>query len=232
MDDSDFDTFIVALKSQNAGDRRVAAARLGAMGDAQAVEPLIAALKDNDSAVRVFAARGLGKLNDPRAVNALIAVLKDNEKRVRIAAKEALESIGGPEAEQVLRTPRPQKVTRYYSSFVKTTGLIGAIVCGLVGVGILLLGFAALNRESFFRSGSWQGWVAIGWLILVSGLTRPVITRMIANRPIVGWIILFAFTAASITAFILIWLYLGASSAVGFVMTLAVLLYLAFYFAK
>ncbi|GGM45788.1 hypothetical protein GCM10012275_16010 [Longimycelium tulufanense] len=55
--------------------RQLAAAALGTIGDARAVEPLIAALEDSSLDVRVAAAASLRRLADPRAVPALSTLL-------------------------------------------------------------------------------------------------------------------------------------------------------------
>jgi HEAT repeat protein len=74
--------------------QRNAAAALGQIGDARAVEPLSAALKDSNWIVRQNAAEALGKIGDARAVEPLIAVLKDRVKDVWQSAAAALEKIG------------------------------------------------------------------------------------------------------------------------------------------
>ena len=78
---------------KDASVRRVAAAALGKIGDARAVDPLSAALKDNYSNVRHAAADALGRIGDARAVEPLIAALQDSFG-VRGAAADALDKIG------------------------------------------------------------------------------------------------------------------------------------------
>jgi len=99
--------------------RLAAAAALGKLGDARAVEPLVAALNDANDEMKRAAARALGKLGavEPLleairdkychvtetavealvgvgAVEPLLAALTDSNKRVRGAAAEALLALG------------------------------------------------------------------------------------------------------------------------------------------
>lgn len=113
-----------ALKDKDSDLRMGAAAALGEIGDARAVEPLIRALKDeywnvnkraeealgkmgepavdplihalgNESwGVRKKAAAALGAIVDKRAVAPLMQVLKDEDSVVRMSAAEALERLG------------------------------------------------------------------------------------------------------------------------------------------
>jgi HEAT repeat protein len=71
--------------------RFAAAAALGEIGDARAVEPLVAALQDRT--LREVAARALGQIGDARAVEPLLAALQDPEEEVRVAAVSALGEI-------------------------------------------------------------------------------------------------------------------------------------------
>jgi HEAT repeat protein len=110
--------------------RKGAAAALGEIGDARAVEPLIAALADPDFNVGRAAAMALGEIGDERAVEPLIAALgslyldetaaealghfgadaveplivalNDRDRRVRPNAAWALGQIGDPRAVEPL----------------------------------------------------------------------------------------------------------------------------------
>jgi HEAT repeat protein len=87
---------IKALRYKKNDVRKAAAAALGKIGDARAVEPLIATLKDKYFKLRQTAAWALGYIGDARAVEPLIAVLKDEEKDLDLqwAAAWALERLG------------------------------------------------------------------------------------------------------------------------------------------
>jgi HEAT repeat protein len=78
--------------------RAIAAATLGNIGDAKAVDPLIEALKDADDDVRERAAEALGKIGDAKAVDPLIEALKDASGEVRWRAARALVEIGDAKA--------------------------------------------------------------------------------------------------------------------------------------
>lgn len=79
---------IRALQTQkDASMREAAAAALGQIGDARAVDPLIVALKDRDWDVCIAAARSLGQM---------IAALGESDPELREAASRALVQIGAP----------------------------------------------------------------------------------------------------------------------------------------
>ena len=82
--------------------RRDAAAALGRIGGAPAVELLGTALQHQDGDVRRIAAVVLGQTGDARAVEALGAALKDESVFVRVAATEALGAIGDARAVEPL----------------------------------------------------------------------------------------------------------------------------------
>jgi FOG: HEAT repeat len=80
----DVKKLIQALGFKESSVRQAAAAALGQIGDARAVEPLIATLKDPDCThlgdtinVRLAAVAALGQIGDTRAVEPLIATLQD-----------------------------------------------------------------------------------------------------------------------------------------------------------
>ena len=105
--------FIAALQDRyyNYSVRQAAAAALGQIGDARAVESLIAALRDRNSAVRQAAAEALGRIGDTHAVEPLIAELRDGYSNVRQAAAEALVKIGLPAVEPLITALRHQDST-------------------------------------------------------------------------------------------------------------------------
>ncbi len=75
-----------------------AAASLGSMGDARAVEPLISALNEKTIGYRSLSAQVLGMLKDARAVPPLIMALKDSSDIVRERAVASLGQIRDPRA--------------------------------------------------------------------------------------------------------------------------------------
>ena len=90
---------LVALKDSNSQVRRLAAAALGATGNADAVEPLCAAfLNDTSIAVRRTAGDALSDIGDRRAEPAGCEALKDPNKLVRWRAARLLSEIGTTES--------------------------------------------------------------------------------------------------------------------------------------
>jgi HEAT repeat protein len=87
--------------------RHAAAAALGQIGDARAVDGLLACLaaKKEDQQVRHAAAAALGQIGDARAVDGLLACLaaKKEDQQVRHAAAAALGQIGGKKPIAALR---------------------------------------------------------------------------------------------------------------------------------
>jgi HEAT repeat protein len=85
--------------------RREAAAALGGLGDARAVEPLSAALRnpnwEHDWRDSAAASEALGRLGEP-AVGALISAFAYHSKVVRIGAAEALGTIGRPAVQPLI----------------------------------------------------------------------------------------------------------------------------------
>ena len=71
-----------------------AAAVLGRIKDARALEPLVAALRSPDAQVRAECCLALGELRDPAASEPLLAATRDPEHVVRAAAGAALDRIG------------------------------------------------------------------------------------------------------------------------------------------
>lgn len=85
---------LTELNDNKSSVRSRAAAALGKIGDARAVEPLIKALVNNPSWVRWDVAIALGKIGDERAVEPLInALKKDTASNVRKCIVQALGKI-------------------------------------------------------------------------------------------------------------------------------------------
>lgn len=94
---------IPGLQMEQSGSRQRAAAYLGVIGDAHAIEPLQAASRDDEnSSVRLTAVYALAKIKDPKVVDALIPALKDNDWRIRSATAEALGGIKDVRAVEAL----------------------------------------------------------------------------------------------------------------------------------
>ncbi len=86
------DALMVELRAGAAPER--AAAVLGRMKDARALDALVAALRHRDPRVRAEACTALGELRDPAASEPLLAATRDSEHLVRAAAGAALDRIG------------------------------------------------------------------------------------------------------------------------------------------
>ena len=107
---------------------RDAAAALGGLGDASAVEPLIEVLGNADdyfhSVVRAAAASSLAQLNDPRAFEPLVHAVRDNMAEASAEAVRALAKMGDPRAVGVLidivRNP-----SGYFLSTVRLAAVAG-----------------------------------------------------------------------------------------------------------
>jgi len=76
--------------------RASAAAALGRIGDAKAVNPLMNTIADPDVMVRARVADALGRLGDTRATTSLAALLWDPEARVRAYAAASLGRMADP----------------------------------------------------------------------------------------------------------------------------------------
>lgn len=99
-----FDIMLVALDEPRDEVQEEAAAALGEIGDARAVEALIAALQDTSrfATVRRNAATALGHLADRRAVPVLVEALADEAPNVRWAAARALGALGDARAGEAI----------------------------------------------------------------------------------------------------------------------------------
>ena len=119
---------IAALRGNDADVARDAAAALGGLGDASAVEPLIEVLGNADdyfhSVVRAAAASSLAQLNDPRAFEPLVHAVRDNMAEASAEAVRALAKMGDPRAVGVLidivRNP-----SGYFLSTVRLAAVAG-----------------------------------------------------------------------------------------------------------
>lgn len=95
----DVEGLIKALGHRSSGIRAGAASALGAIGEAQVVEPLIQALDDDDLNVRLAALRSLEKLDDPLALDALLTSALTSDNRDALAqAVMGLNRKGDPRA--------------------------------------------------------------------------------------------------------------------------------------
>jgi HEAT repeat protein len=86
------DLLLHELTERNGSPR--AAAILGKIKDARALEALVAALEHPDTRMRSESCAALGELRDPAAAEALLAATRDPEYEVRASAGKALDSIG------------------------------------------------------------------------------------------------------------------------------------------
>ena len=119
---------IAALRGNDADTARDAAAELGRLGDASAVEPLIEVLANANgyfhSVVRAAAASSLAQLNDARAFQPLVNAVRDNMAEASAEAVRALAAMGDPRAVGVLidivRNP-----TGYFLSTVRLAAVAG-----------------------------------------------------------------------------------------------------------
>ena len=89
-------------KSESAEIRSYAAEALGAIGDANANQPLIDALQDTNNSVRRFAISSLGHLRNTTAITPLIPFLQDEEPDIRCATAIALGKINHSSAVEAL----------------------------------------------------------------------------------------------------------------------------------
>jgi HEAT repeat protein len=87
-----FDVLVAELKKGGAPHR--AAAVLGKMKDARALEPLVAALGHADPRVRAESCAALGELRDPGTAEPLLVATRDQEYEVRVRAGAALDRLG------------------------------------------------------------------------------------------------------------------------------------------
>ena len=94
-DSPDLDTLIAQVQADQWQVRAEAAAGLGRLRHADAVEPLLGLLEDNTDEVRAAAARALGDCNDPRAIEPLFRAVDDEWVPLRSAAATALGQIDG-----------------------------------------------------------------------------------------------------------------------------------------
>jgi len=91
-------------KSDSFRVRTQAAAVLGRLNDARAVEPLLRSLKNDDSyAVRGAAAGALGHVGGAPAVDALFTALSDDDSFVRSLSEGALYELSGPGVATAMR---------------------------------------------------------------------------------------------------------------------------------
>ncbi len=83
--------------------RWYAAAALGKIGGAEALDTLLGLLEDKDEGVRFYASYGLGQIRDPKAVGGLTKLLKeDSDSAVRMTAAWSLGEVADPQARSSL----------------------------------------------------------------------------------------------------------------------------------
>ena len=95
------EALIAQLRQGDADIARDAATALGALGHAEAVEPLIQVIENRDGFFHPVAA-SLGTLKDARAVNVLLSAVTDTHAEPSAEAIRALAIIGDPSATQPL----------------------------------------------------------------------------------------------------------------------------------
>jgi HEAT repeat protein len=96
-----------ALKDADAFVRQLAAAKLGEIGDADAVEPLSEALLNADGQTGPVIAHALGRIGGETAVRALRRALESTDQTTRLAAAFALAEIAGRDATPQVRACLP-----------------------------------------------------------------------------------------------------------------------------
>ncbi len=123
------DRLIEQLRSEDVETRRAAAAALGRIGDARAVEPLVALLDEDDRDVLGVAAGALARLGDRRAFESLLRLIGDGDLGVRQAAIGALNSIGHPGMSARMRLFLEDSDPHVRESAVKIAGYFGYADC-------------------------------------------------------------------------------------------------------
>ncbi len=104
LGDAAFEPLMAALKAEKAETRWHAAATLGRIGDARAIDALAALLRDPARDPRVEATRALEAIGGPDVVEPLAFALRNSERDVRQLAATALISLGDARAVEPLCT--------------------------------------------------------------------------------------------------------------------------------
>ena len=141
---------IVALGDSDADVAREAAASLGLLGSAEAVEPLIAVVNNRDgyfhSVVRIAATHSLGQLRDLRAVVPLLNAVRDPVAEASAEAIRSLASLPDPRG-----LPAILDVVRNERGFFLATTRRAAIL-GLAQIG----GKQAVCELQFVAANQWE----------------------------------------------------------------------------
>jgi len=147
---ADTNAALAALRDADADVAREAAASLGVLGSAEAVEPLIAILNNRDGyfhgVVRIAAAESLGQLRDLRAVVPLLNAIRDPIAEVSAEAIRALASLPDPRG-----LPALLEVVRNEHGFFLATTRRAAIL-GLAQIG----GKQAICELRFVATNQWE----------------------------------------------------------------------------
>jgi HEAT repeat protein len=160
---------ITALRDSDADVAREAAASLGLLGNAAAVEPLIAVLDNRDgyfhSVVRTAATHSLSQLRDLRAVPPLLIAIRDPIAEASAEAIRALASLPDPRGLPALL----EVVRNEHAFFLSTTRL--AAIRGLAHIG----GEQAVCELRFVAGNKWEDAVIRAAAIeaIGSGATSP-----------------------------------------------------------
>src|SRR5689334_18149888 len=101
-DTADLDELADAIRSSDAGERRVAILALADSGLPDAVALLKSALDDQDAGIRQQAAIALGSFDGAAAADALTKALVDADPAVARAAAESLAELKDPASAAVL----------------------------------------------------------------------------------------------------------------------------------
>lgn len=126
MDKDYIEVQLQKLKHGDAPARYTAAARLGKLGDKNAVEHLLAALADLDQMVLDNVIFALGELGDARAVYPLIRLVRTGgSERLRKSAAKALGLLGNPDAIDALVVALSDKDFKVRKSAARSLGQIG-----------------------------------------------------------------------------------------------------------
>jgi HEAT repeat protein len=161
---------VVALRDADADVAREAAASLGLLGSASAVEPLIAVVENHDgyfhSVVRTAAIHSLGQLRDPRGVVPLLNAVKDPIAEASAEAIRALASLADPRS-----LPALLEVVRNEHRFFLATTRHAAIL-GLAQIG----GEQAVCELRFVAANQWEDAAVRAAAIEVVGKASPSIS--------------------------------------------------------
>jgi HEAT repeat protein len=152
---------IAALRGTDADTARDAAAELGRLGDAAAVEPLIEVLVNANGyfhgVVRAAAASSLAQLRDGRAFQALLGAVSDSMAEASAEAVRALAAMGDPRAAgaliEIVRNP-----TGFYLQTVRLAAVRGLVQLGGAAAATELRKLASdPSEDAIVREAAGQG---------------------------------------------------------------------------